>query len=326
MLTVSHSELATWTRCPRRWFLGTYLSWGYDPESVPATGNSQLGTRIHLALEASEGYGLDAIRVLEYIYDTAMQEHPYAQSDLEKEADLAFAMLEGFLQWAEEEGYNAGYAIIGTERETSIMLPFMRDGMGEFQLIAKLDVLVKRLDDGAVLFRDYKTVASLDKANRLPRDTQMKTYSLIQAMQAKAQPELARADGGQYVMLRRTKRTPRAKPPFYDTQEFSYNSHDLNSTWIRVRQVATEISDARRALQLGLDHHAVARYVPGEDCDYYCPFSQVCPMLDDGSRWEDALAGNFVQVDPYARYRDDAMTKVLEYFQLGKKDRDQSGG
>lgn len=649
LLTVSHSELATWTRCPRRWFLGTYLSWGYDPATAPVTGNAQLGNRIHLALEASEGHGLDALQVLEYIYDTEIAGHPYSESELRKEADLAFAMLEGFLQWAEEEGYNAGYAVIGTERETSIVLPFMRDSTREFRLIAKLDVLVRRLDDGAVLFRDYKpqpltenvltpsgwtklgdltagdlvcgahgepvvvrdifdrgvdqvyritfsdntsvratadhpwlarpagnlklrvmqtsqlkkntrlvpytprentpgadlpmepyllgawlsngdrrgrnvtdgeqgplaaaglpvkevlrdgrvlfqgklnrehrsilenlgllmlysgerfipssylhgssftqrlallqglmdgdgshehsvvyhtvssslaegvaelvrslggwakvwvnpkltytgstdirvvirtefnpfracgkalawqqrkeevqkkaggergkhgspvitkivrsvepdgeeqvrciqldsdehlyvtsgyavthnTVATFEKANRLPRDTQMKTYSLIQAMQAKEDPSLPRAAGGQYVMLRRTKRTPKAKPPFYKTEEFSYNQHDLNSTWIRVRQIATEIRDARSALDTGADHHAVARYVPGEDCDWACPFSQVCPMFDDGSRAEDALAGNFTQVDPYARYRDTAMDRILEHFRSGRKE------
>lgn len=321
LLTVSHSELATWTRCPRRWFLGTYLTWGYNPETAPVTGNAQLGTRIHLALEASEGHGLDALKVLEFIYDTAMTEHPFEQQELEKEADLAFAMLEGFLQWAEEEGYNAGYAVIGTERETSIALPFMRDDMGEFRLIAKLDVLVKRLDDGAVLFRDYKTVATFDKANRLPRDTQMKTYSLIQAVQAKASPSLARADGGQYVMLRRTKRTPKAKPPFYKSEEFSYNRDDLNSTWIRVRQVATEVLDARTELDMGGDHRAVARYVPGDDCDWACPFSQVCPMLDDGSRWEDALNANYVRVDPMARYHDDGIQRVLEHFRPRKEKR-----
>jgi hypothetical protein len=323
MLTVSHSELATWTRCPRRWFLGTYLGWGYDPENAPPAGNSQLGTRIHLALEASEGHRLDALQVLSYVYDTAVAEHPYSEAELRKEADMAFAMVEGFLQWAEEEGYNAGYGIVSTERETSIVLPFTEQD-GEFRLIAKLDVVVSRLEDGSVLFRDYKTVADFSKANRLPRDTQMKTYSLIQAMQAKEDPSLPRVSGGQYVMLRRIKRTAKARPPFYKTEEFLYNRHDLNSTWLRVRKLATEISDARSALLLGADHRETARYVPGDDCDWYCPFRDVCPMLDDGSRWEDALTGSFMQVDPYARYRDTAMDRILEHFQPGRKEQDGS--
>jgi hypothetical protein len=319
ILTVSHSELATWARCPRRWFLGTYLRWGNDPERGPVTGNAQLGNRIHLALEAQEGYGIAAIAALDFIYKMAVTEHPEAEEALEKERDMAFAMMEGFLQWAAEEGYNAGYEVTATERETSVYLPFM-DGKGEFRLIAKLDALVRRLEDGATLFRDYKTVTSLSKANRLPISSQMKTYSLIQALQARDNPELPRADGGQYVMLRRSKRTARAEGPFYATAEFSYNRDDLNGAWYRVRQLATEIRDARAALDAGAPHQAVARYVEADDCEWYCPFFRVCAMLDDGSRWEDALRGNYVQADPYARYKDNAIQEILEVFGKGRKD------
>lgn len=322
VLTVSHSELAAWARCPRRWFLAYYLRWAKDRAAGPVTGNAQLGTRLHLALEAYYGYGLAPLAVLDWIYTDLLHARPEFQHELEAEKDMATAMLEGFLEWAAEEGFDAGYQVLATERETSVYLPFL-DKRGEFRLMAKLDALVCRLEDGAVLFRDYKTVGTLSKVNRLPRDTQMKTYTMIQALQVKENPLLPRPDGGQYVMLQRSKRTARAKGPFYDQQWFGYNNDDLNSTWMRIRKLATEIRDARAALDSGADHHYTARYVPLDDCDWYCPFVSICHMLDDGSRWEDAMRGNYVQADPYAYYSDASIQGVLNAFRPRRKEQEQ---
>lgn len=311
-MTVSHSELAAYARCPRRWYFGTYLGWGLDPESAPATGTALLGTRLHLALEAWEGHGVPALRALGWIYDRAAEEHPYDEGDIAKERDLAFAILEGFLEWSEEEGYNAGYEIVATEREEDVTLPFLGWESGDFRLVAKLDVLVRRAEDGAIRFRDYKSVGTLSKANGLLRDTQMRTYSMIQALKAKESAAAPRPDGGQYVMLLRSKRTARAKGPFYSVVEFDYNRHDLNATWMRVRSIATRIRDTRLALDSGVDHHIAAYPVPGEYCEWACPFNRVCHLADDGSHLEDALRGNYIQIDPMARYHDDSIGRLLE--------------
>lgn len=311
-LTVSHSELAAWARCPRRWYLGTYLRWGNDPESAPATGTALLGTRLHLALEAWEGHGIPALEALDWIYRTAAEEHPYDEREVEKERDMAFAILEGFLEWSAEEGYNAGYEVVATEREASVLLPFLDWRRGDFQLVAKLDVLVRRSEDGAVRFRDYKSVGTLSKANGLLRDTQMKTYSMIQALEAKGNPSLPAPSGGQYVMLLRSKRTARAKGPFYQVVEFDYNRHDLNATWLRIRAIASGIAQARRELDDGADHHAVAYPIPAESCEWSCPFVSICHLADDGSHLEAALQGNYVQVDPMLRYHDGSIERLLE--------------
>jgi hypothetical protein len=310
-LTVSHSELASFARCPRRWYLGTYLGWGLDPESAPATGTALLGTRLHLALEASEGHGVPALRALEWIYNRVEEEHPYDESDIAKEKDMAFAILEGFLEWAQEEGYDSGYDVVATESEQSVRLPFIDHLSGDFNLVAKLDVLVRRREDGAIRFRDYKSVGTLSKANGLLRDTQMRTYSMIQGLKVKEDPSQPRPDGGQYVMLLRSKRTARAKGPFYQVVEFDFNRHDLNATWMRVRSIASGIASARARLDRGEDHHIVAYPVPGEYCEWACPFNRICHLADDGSHLEDALRGNYVQIDPYARYKDSSIQQLL---------------
>ena len=317
-MTVSHSEMAAWARCPRRWYLGTYLRWGTDPVTAPATGTALLGTRLHLALEAHEGYGVDALQALGWIYDQVSEKHPFDEGEVRKERDMAFAVLEGFLDWAAEEGYNAGYEIVATERDASVLLPFLDQREGFFQLVAKLDVLVRRTEDGAVRFRDYKSVGTLSKSNGLLRDTQMKTYSMIQGLQAKENHAHPHPSGGQYVMLLRSKRTARAKGPFYSVIEFDYNRHDLNATWMRVRSIASGIAHTRRELDAGVDHHIAAYPVPGDYCEWGCPFVSVCHLADDGSHLSDALAGNYVQVDPMARYHDTSIDELLKA--LGKKE------
>ncbi len=267
---------------------------------------------------------MPALAALDWIYATASEEHPYDESELRKERDFAFAMLEGFLEWAAEEGYDTGYEVVATEQEQSVRLPFLDFESGDFNLIAKLDILVRRVEDGVIRFRDYKSVGTLSKANGLLRDTQMRTYSMIQGLQALADPALPRPDGGQYVMLLRSKRTPRARGPFYQVVEFDYNRHDLNATWMRVRAIASSIAGARSRLDAGEDHHIVAYPVPGEYCEWACPFNRVCHLADDGSHLEAALAGNYVQIDPMARYHDDSITQLLAA--LGGRNERSAGG
>jgi hypothetical protein len=41
---------------------------------------------------------------------------------------------------------------------------------------------------------------------------------------------------------------------------------------------------------------------PTENCAWDCEFFVVCPMHDDGSRVDDAIAALYVSGDPMARY------------------------
>ncbi len=126
-----------------------------------------------------------------------------------------------------------------------------------------------------------------------------------------------RADGGLYMMLLRSKHTPKAKGPFYQQVEVSYNNHDLNSMYLHSRTIAQEILNARRALDAGGDHREVTYASPSDACSWSCPFYHICPLMDDNSRWEDALAAQFQRSDPYARYSDDKINEVIKALKEG---------
>jgi hypothetical protein len=146
----------------------------------------------------------------------------------------------------------------------------------------------------------HNTVGTLSKAHLLVLDEQMRMYSLLEALSASETDE--RADGGLYTMLLRSKRTPKANGPFYREIEVSFNQHDLDSMTRRTKLTATRIVEATRKLNDGASHLDVIEPNPGDYCGWGCPFTLICPMMDDGSRWEDALQANFIKRDPFGYY------------------------
>ncbi len=297
-LKLSNSTLKAFKRCSRHWYLAYHLTYGLRPENEKATNVAKLGTRVHCALEAYYGYNLDPVKALKVIYYLAERENPFAAEDLDKEHGYARAMVEGFIQWSEEEGIDAALEVIATEHLEEH--PLTLDDGTVVRLLAKLDQKVRRLTDGAILFRDWKTVGTLSKAHLLVLDEQMRFYTLLEALSARETGE--RADGGLYTMLLRSKRTAKANGPFYREVEVRFNDRDLDSMTRRVKHTAGRIVETTGRLNAGAHHLDVIEPNPGDYCGWGCPFTLICPMMDDGSRWEDALQANFIKRDPFYYY------------------------
>lgn len=312
MKSFSHSEYHAFKNCRRNWWLRYVRCLDTRPEDESPVGVRQLGINVHLALEGYFGYNLDPLAVLRVIYHETVAQHPEAEVDIAKEAAYALTMVSGFMDWVAETGMEAEYDVIATEGEVSYELDL---GDGQHVLLrGHIDQVVQRRgQDAARLVRDFKTVGSLIKADELQRDEQMRFYAMLQWLRAAERDE--RVDGVLYTMLLRSKRTTRATPPFYATVPIHYNEHDHRSMLSRVRTVAREAIHVQQLLELGEDHHAIAYPNPSNYCGWGCPFRYVCTLADDGSRFEDALASNFVQVDPYGYYgtdRIDHVRKLLE--------------
>lgn len=267
----------------------------------------QLGTNVHLALEGLYGYGLDPLEVLRVVYAEILAAHPEAQKEILSESSYAITMVTGFLQWAAETGMDAEYQVISAEGEISYLLD-LPDGR-QVNLRGHIDQVVRRRGGNeALLIRDFKTVGSLAKADDLIRDEQMRYYALLQWLRATEASD--RVDGILYTMLVRSKRTSKATPPFYATVPINYNVHDHRSMLIRVRAVARLALTLEAMLAAGGDHRELVYPTPSGFCGWGCEFEKVCHMADDGSRFEDALAANYVQVDPYGYYGSDRIDHV----------------
>lgn len=308
-LQVSNSALRTFQRCRRQWWLSTYLGYDSDPATAAPTGVAQLGTEVHLALQAWYGYDLSPTDVLHWRYGQLVAARPEALAELEKERAYAVTMTEGYVEWVQGEGVDVGHEVLYVEHELRVPLT-LPDGR-ELLLRGKLDQLRKRLSDGALLVVDFKT-GDLSKVKGLVRDQQMRFYALMLALSLRGTRQ--HVAGALYTTLKRSKRTTRATPPFYAQTHIGYNRNDLNSTYLRVVEVTRQLVEVTAALDAGADPRGVAYPNPTDYCDWGCPFVHVCPLFDDGSRALDALKANFVQRDPWDYYRRDKIEQVLAAF------------
>lgn len=302
---VSGSEIATYKRCRRKW------NQQYVQRLVPIdeemTGVRKLGSRVHqslMELYAPDGTLDSAIDVLhtEGKNDLlAVTGDDVAFRKLNDDVELARIMVEGYWQWAAEEGIDQDLEVIG--REIAIDTQLFAAGEitpHEIRLRGKLDQIIRRRSDNAILLRDFKTAANFaDLLGMLSRDEQMPTYLML----AHDRPDAwgleagARVEGALYTMLRRVKRTKAATPPFYRQETVRYGAARLAEQRTRTRQVVSEMMHYR-----SLTDSAWAYPTPDRSCAWSCPWVSCCAMFDDGSDIKNFIAMNFQPGDPDARY------------------------
>jgi hypothetical protein len=270
-----------------------------QPKYKDATGALALGTRVHAALDDYYANGTPLLQAHATLVNTEKElllQDFRDVSELEKEAELGHIMLEGYLQWNEENGIDADLEMISTEE--TIVMPMFN---GEVELQGKLDMRVRRKADGVRMFRDFKTVGGSlsDFANLAPMNEQILTYMILEQSKDK---DGERSDGGIFTMLKKVRRSAAARPPFYDQIEVRHNIFTLRSFWDRLHGTVTDLMRVRTALDKGEQPSFHAYPSPSRDCKWKCKFYSVCTLVDDGSAAEQAISEMFVEADPYAYY------------------------
>lgn len=313
---ISNSELQTWKRCRRKWWLAWYRQLALRTETF--VGVRSVGDRVHRALQrwyVADGTprvdprdALERVIVEDWTRIAALAD----ERDLEQlqratlarefadSTNLERAMIEGYVQWLEETGSDAELRVIASETPLSASVE-LSDGR-PIAVIGKLDVRVKRVTDDVNLFLDHKTVGDLKSpAVTLPQNEQMLHYMLLEWLNT---PEGERAcDGALYNMLKRTKRSSRATPPFFDRIEVRHNERELQSYRTRLLATTENVLDAIEALDRGEDHLRVTYPSPRGDCKWDCDFFAVCNLFDDGSAGvHDMVDALYHRVDPRDRY------------------------
>lgn len=281
-MKLTSSEIRSFSGCRRKWYL-TYVNelQRIKPEH---TGPLALGNRVHGALEDLYTKGEEkAIDNMLMSYRQDSEAYPDEAEKLGKESELALAMVEGYIDWLGETGADQELTVIDVEVE----LEASYDGV---DLLCKLDQLVVDEDDG-IWFVDHKTVMDFSVTSRLQQDTQMLHYGLMVRMLYGD-----RYRGGIYNMLRKVKRTGRAKPPFYWREIIRHSDEELEAHWTRLRYIVDEMERVR---ELGFE---AAYTAPSRENCSICPFNRICSSFDDGSDVDFILETGFERVDPLERY------------------------
>ena len=307
-MLVSQSTIGTWDRCRRKYYLSVYRRLGQPQDyRSPLT----VGTLVHDALEQyyegaySAAAGAAVLEPIAWVKErslSVMEEMPEFAEDIARDAELAGIMVDGYMDWLTETGADADFEHVEPER---VIRAQLRPGL---ELIGKLDgkVLTK---DGWTGFLETKTVGNFtDLPSYAPMNRQLLTYDLLEYLELlEANPEATPlTDGAILNMLRKVKRSSRAKPPFYARHQVRFNIHQLRNHWRHVVAIAGEIERATERLDAGEDHHAVTPPTPTSTCRWDCQFAAVCPLLDDGSDYESVIEFEYVETDPMERYKEEA--------------------
>jgi hypothetical protein len=313
-IVLTNSAGVTWQDCKRRWFLGYYLGYKTPPERVPLTSAMSLGTRLHKALELHYGYDADPRAALGVIYGSLATDDIDEAIAIQKEKTLALTMIDGYLEWAEREGADYDLTLVSTELDVTV-----ESGAPGIRFRGKLDQVVQRTSDGALLFHDWKTTGSFDMiVPTLHLNAQARFYTMLNLLMAERDTLWPRVDGGLFTMLRRTQRTARATPPFYRREEVRFNDNELRATQYKAIAVAREIQTAQQYLDHSDTHQHVAYPNPTRDCTWKCPFVRICPLMDDGSDWRGAADANYVVGDPYDYYDGGDNAQILGQIEARK--------
>lgn len=319
----SNSELSTFTQCPRRWWLAYWR--GLTPKVQSPLGPLAIGDRIHRALRyyyvPTTLSAIDPRESIETIIasDWKKIERRFTPGDPQldalkakftQESNLERVMLEGYVEWITSSGIDEYLTVIGSEMYAES--EFDVDDETPVKLIGKIDTRVSRTSDGMHLFLDHKTVANFTGPRAtLHMNTQMLHYHII--MNRMTQDAGAHCAGALYNMLRKTMRSNRSRPPYFDRVEVRFNEHTLRSYEQRLRVIIRQILDIESKLRDGVDFKDIIHHNPTSDCAWKCQFFSVCPMHDDSKSYPEAmLAEYYVKHDVYDYYRDQEYTEESE--------------
>lgn len=309
-VSISNSEIQTFKGCRRRWMLGTY--YGLQPNDLVMTGPLPLGTRIHNALEIFYRDGENPVDVYNRLL--RVDADLFAKSNeatdevkikkFNSEAELGRRMIEGYLEWLDEENRDADIEYVSQEEKLDYRL---NDFDPRVELIAKIDARVKRRSDGTRALMDHKTAAASNFNDYLKyahHSEQLMHYVMLENLNTNEGD--TPVDGGIYNVLKKVMRTAKATPPFYTRLDTRFNKKTLESFYFRTLGTVRDIMSVRDALDAGEDHRMVAYAT--QKMDWHCgtcPFFKGCFMLDDGSDAEGFFTDNYRQDNPNARYADD---------------------
>lgn len=315
---ISNSEMQSFKWCRRQWWLNHFR--GLELARPSLTGHRQTGTRGHAALAAwYQPEGLprtDPREALELQmreeYETWLAGLPPdvdpdvlagQVKDWQSDADLVRAMIEGYVQWVEETGADSDYEVVAPELPLKLLLLDEEETGDDVYLVGRLDAVLRRIHDGVLLFMDHKLLGGFPSATELRANEQMLTYELL--LEGQDDDDLPdHVVGAVFNMLRRVKRTSRAKPPFYHREEIVHNQHERDAFRERLLGTVTQVLLAEELLNAGENPLRVVYPSPDSSCSWRCDYALVCPMFDDGSRAEDFLASWYRPKPVDDRYTD----------------------
>lgn len=284
---INQSELTTFVRCRRKWLWSYYE--GLQKPSYES--NLETGSAVHSALQAYY-QNKDPFQALRDYWSpilTTMDDTDPSFAQLAKDVKLADIMVEGYLQWAEEDAVDAGLTVVAIEQKVEVLI------RPDVTLHGTMD-LVMADPEGNLHLIDHKTCAAFAPLmdRRMQLNFQLLTYATL------CEEFFGKAPAGAYLnMLRKVQRTAASKPPFFHREPVHFNRHQLDSHRAHMDAILTDLLRIEDEIARGSS--ASCYPVVDQDCSWKCPFLSVCAFADDGSDIQGALNDLYVRSDRKVR-------------------------
>ena len=293
-LIVSNSEIQEFKLCRRKWHL--HYVRGLRKAESPV-GALALGTAVHEALSTyykEDGTIQSATATLDSLYQDKLDAFPDEFDKIQKDYRLAVVMVQGYVQWVEEEGVDAKFTIVESEQEieAEITLP---SGI-TVVVLGKRD-LIGQDEHERNFFLDFKTCQTLADS-LLDLNEQLLTYALLYKLN---NPE----DMPQYAvwrMLRKVLRSASAKPPFYAEEQIELSDRVLRHFYTRLCGTLEDMARVKLGIADGGDPQFLCYPTASARCSWGCDFRVGCPMVDRDEYVEDYIKDKYEIHNPYQRY------------------------
>tara|TARA_B100001939_G_scaffold322449_1_gene312930 strand:+ start:2934 stop:3866 length:933 start_codon:yes stop_codon:yes gene_type:complete len=264
-IIVRQSELKRWTRCRRASYLQYTEGWSKPSEDSDVRG---VGTHFH---------GLMA----EYYGDVEPDENIKYNPD---DVQTSQVMFDTYVSEMEETGMDAGQETVFVE-ERMFTAPIQVAGDTFYRVSCQVDHLYRdtAIVGEPLVGQDHKTSASF--FNTADNDFQLMVYAVV--LHDNGYP----VEYMEHNIVKRNKRTGRAKPPYTQRNRIRITSEALDwwagylHTMCHEHYKAHEISTSVRSPQL--------YPVPDNTCSWGCDFVDVCGMVDEGEDYESVLINEY---------------------------------
>ena len=274
LIIVTHSDLAAFLRCRRRWALG-YL---YDYNEKPTQwGPLSLGSRVHASLEATYKTGADPVLVHQRLGEEAIAEvedsdpPPWALDQLYQDIIVGRACLEGWKIWQEESGADDGLDVVAVEQ--MLEHPILD---GKVMLRGKVDLLRRRVSDSALVIDDWKTTGQWHAGLRekLERSYQHYVYLVLVSL---VHPEMP-INEAWYTVIKKSQRNM----GFAAVERFRVpgTTRSAAHKLMQIELICQDMIDEIERIRLNPER----LYPSPEESCRWCEYKKPCETWDDMGR------------------------------------------
>jgi len=261
-IIVRQSELKRWLRCRRAAY------WQYTEGWIKPTKDKDVrgvGTHFHglmaeyygheKSVELDNNFNPDDVATSQVMYDTYVSE-------------------------MEESGMDIGQTTVAVEKRMHTLAIPVSDDV-RYKVSCQVDHVYKdeALYGSPLIGQDHKTSSAF--FNTSTNDFQLMTYAVV--LHDNDFP----VEYMEHNIVKRNKRTVRAKPPYVQRNRIRVTEEALAMWWNYLRTICTEHFNAHES---SVDISSAYLYPnPDNTCTWGCDFVDVCSMVEEGEDYTDVL-------------------------------------